>query len=1066
MWFKVNKISKKRKYTKKTSYTWLYKILWYGFLGLFILLSIGGIIFYNKIVKTLPSIDSLSQMQIKESSVIYDRKQNPLYTLYGDEKRTYINYDMISPNMINALVAWEDKRYWENPWIDIIWLLRAGFYWVIGKNSWFGGTSTLTQQLIRNTIIENRSSRETFEEKITRKIKELILAYRLTNGVSKQKILELYLNKIPFGSNAYGIEQASLTFFGKQAKDLDILESSILASIPKWPTFYSPYNYYTRLVGNLFIYPKWDENSTINLTKKADLNQEEIASLFTDFISNLEANRVWDNGIRICNLDKIYFKNRITIDGRWCSVMNYSELFSFLNSLVFEKDEKKLEYEAGRKDFILWRMLEDEYIDFEQYKDALLASIGFEFKPYREDIKYPHFVMYIRDYLSQKYGEEILEEGWLQIYTTLDPDLQEKAQALIVEQVAYNKKQYDGDNAALVSIDNSNGDILAYVGWADYFNNDIDGKVNMITAKRQPWSSFKPYVYALAIDKNPFGTQTPIYDVPTTFPGWYAPQNYDRRFSGKMTFMTALNHSRNIPAVKAYFLAWEQTGIINYLETVGVTSLNKDFSYGAPLSLWTGEMTPLEMAMWYSVFANMGSKIEINPILKILDNRWLVIEEKKEPAFTRVLNEKTAYIMNYILSATYSRPDEFWNTNLSLKDRQAWAKTGTSNKSYVVNGQTQLFPWDLWTAGYTPQFTTIVWAGNTNGKALKQSADGLNGAAPIWKKFMEYAHEGKEKLTWKMPEWMRLTKVSKISWLLAPEGFDPKLTIDALFTNIPTEYDTSLQEIQVDMLCNGKVGPLTPPEALKTWYHVAYHSVDPKRTEWENGVQKWAKENGYSEYAWIGNIITDYTDQECKRDPKIMEWSTIQISSSISNNEIFVPWYNHVEIWYKSSNPLSKIQVFLWSNFIQEIPLSGKTTWVFAWGITIPAEYSWEQTLTLQWIDSYFISWKETKTILIWGKDTTPPIITITNPERDTISLYEDQYFNLRGTLEDRSKIRVTNIYINWVAYKMGIEWREFAVEINSDNNLEIGIHEIKIEAVDLFFNTSQKIITLEILPR
>ncbi len=1067
MWFKTIKIRKKRRYTKKNNSALLNKIILYSILWFFLIIaSIIGFI-YIKVIKPLPSISNLEEMDIKEASIMYDKNGSELYTLFWDEKRTYVNYNQISKNMVNAIVAWEDKRYWENPWIDVIGLFRALFYGIIGKNEWFWWTSTLTQQLIRNTIIENRSSSESFSDKIERKIKEFYLAYKLTNEASKEKILELYLNKIPFWSNAFWIEQASLTFFWKRAADLSVLEWSMLASIPKWPTYYSPYNYYTRLVWNLYTYPKWDVNSIINLIKKTELKENKaLVEKFTSFISGLKWTRLWENGILLCNLNKENFKKNISIDKDGCSIMNYSDLLSFLNNIILEVGENRLEYQTGRKDFILWRMLEDNYINFDEYKENILSSIGFEFKEYRENIKYPHFVMYVKEYLVAKYGEELLEEWGLKIYTTLDSDLQMKAEELVRNQVKSNAEKFDSNNAALISIDNATWDIIAYVWWADYFNKDIDGNVNILNSKRQPGSSFKPFVYALAIDKNPFGPHTPIYDIPTTFPGNYEPKNFNGRFSWKMTLMTALNHSRNIPAIKLYFLAWEQKGIIDYLKTTWVKSLDEKFYYWAPLALWTWEMTPLEMAWAYSVFANMWNKVEINPILKIFDSKGLLIEEKKKSAWVKVLDEKTAYIMNYILSATYSRPDEFWNANLSLKDRQAWAKTGTSNKTYITNGRKELFPWDLWTAWYTPQITTIVWAWNTNGKAIKLAWDWLNGAAPIWKQFMEYAHAKKEKLTWKIPEGLKYTKISKISGLLAPEWFEPSLTVESLFKNRPTEYDTSLQLIQVDALCNGKVTPDTPASAIKSWYYIAYHSIDPNNTVWEEWVQKWAKENGYKEFWNIPNIISDYKDVECKRDKTLIANSNIQIKSKIESKETFINGYNYVELAYSSSNPITKLQILLWDNIIQEINTDGKNNGVYAWGINIPSWYSWDYTLTIRAIDIVYMSWEEKKDINIVVKDTKPPIITVTNPEKDSISLYDDQYFNLRWSVQDRSKIKTINIYLDGSAYKMWIEAREFALEINKDLSLPIWSHIIKIEAVDLFFNKSEKNIFLEIMPK
>lgn len=1059
-------IRRKRRYSKNSP-TNLKKFIIYSWAWFLWFLFLFFLFFYFKYISTLPDIKELEQMDIPEASVIYDRDWNQLYTLFWEEKRTYVNYDKISQNMVNAIVSWEDKRYWENPWIDIMWLFRALLYWIIWKNEGFWWTSTLTQQLIRNTIIENRSSLESFSQKIERKIKEIYLSYKLTNWVSKEKILELYLNKISFWSNAFWIEQASLTFFWKNAKDLDILQSSILASLPKWPTYYSPYNNYDRLVWYAYTYPKSDINTVSKIIKKQDYQQNSSKALeFKNFVSRLEWRRIWTNWILICNISKENFKEDIDIDNDWCSLLNYTDLLLFLNKIRLDSWDNYVEYQTWRKDFILWRMLEDEKITFDEYKTALSSSVWLEFKSYAENIKYPHFVFYVKEYLENKYWKEILEKEWLKIYTTIDSKLQDKAISIVQKQVETNKK-FDANNAAMVSIDNSNWDILAMVWSADYFNDDIDWKVNMITSRRQPWSSFKPLVYALAIDKKQIWPHTPIYDLPTVFPGNYEPKNYNWKFSWKMTIMTALNHSRNIPAVMAYFLAWEYKEIIKFVKVLWINSLNENTYYWAPLALWTWEVRPLEMAQAYSTFANLWNKVEINPILKILDSKWLVIEQKKKSYGSEVMDERTAYIMNFILSATYSRPDDYWNVNLSLNDRQAAAKTWTSNKTYTVNGSKQLYPWDLWTIWYTPQITTVVWAWNTDWTKIKQNWDWLNWAAPIWKQFMEFAHAWKEKITWKKPNSLTAVNISTISWLLAPEWFDKNFVVSSFFKNPPTKSDDSLKPIQYDAMCNWKVTDKTPAWAIRNWYYVALHSIDPNNAVWEAWVQKWIKDWwAQNIFKDIPNIITDYKDEPCERNDNLVNNSNVEIKSNISNWETFINWYNYVEIAYKSTNPLRSIQILLWENIVQEINVENQKSWIFKWSLNIPVWYYGDYTMTLRAVDSVYLSSEESKDVKVVKKDSTPPEIILTNPENWKIWVYNDQFFNLRWYVNERSNIKSINIYIDWKPYIMWLSWREFAQEINRSLPVDVWTHKLKIEAVDFYFNKWEKEIDLEIMPR
>lgn len=1062
MWFKAIKITKRRYYTKSNKKLKLFII--YSIIWLFLILILWIIFIYLNYIKTLPNITELEKLNIKESSIIYDRDWNELYTFFWDEKRTYVSYDKISKNMINAIISWEDKTFFENPWIDFKWLIRALFNYIIWKSTKIEWTSTISQQLIK-TIFLNK------ERKLERKIKEAYLSYQMNKKYSKEKILELYLNQIFYWSNAFWIEQASRTFFNKSAINLNILESAILASIPKWPTYYSPYTYYDRLVWNLYIYFNDDYKNKINLIKQSDLEKEKIlVNKYKNIILNLKATKIWTNWILLCWLNKNDYKKLISnIDINWCSIIKYSDLLSILNNIKITENEISIEYQTWRKDFILWRMLEDSKITFDEYKKALLDSIWFKFKEYRENIKYPHFVFYVKEYLSQKYWEEILKEWWLKIYTTIDKKLQDKAIEIIKNQANENFKKFNANNSAIVSMDNKTWDIVTYVWWVDYFNKEIDWNVDMITSKRQPWSTFKPFVYALVIDKNPVWTHTPIYDLKTTFPGWWKPNNYDWKFEWKMTIMTALNHSRNIPAAKAYFLAWEQKAIIDYLKTTWVKSLNEKFYYWAPLSIWTWEMTALELLWAYSVFANMWNKVEINPILSIFDSKWNIIEKKKKSAWTRVLDERTAYIMNYILSADYSRPSEFWNKNLTLKDRLSCAKTWTSNKEFKINWKKQILPWDLWTAWYTPQYTTVVWAWNTNWKAIAWNWDWLNWAAPIWKNFMEFAHEKKEKLEWIKPENLNYVKISKISWLLALEWYDSNFIVNSLFKNKPKNYDQSLKQIEVDALCNGKITENTPISAIKKWYLINFHDIDANNKNWEDSVQERAKNYWNKEFEWIPNIITSYTDIECVRDPNQIKNSNIKVFSNIKDWDLLISWKNYVKINYNSINPLKKIQILIWDNIIQEITdnIETQKSWTYIWNIIIPKWlYEWLYKLTIRAIDSVYFSSDEIKEIKILWKDTFWPKIIITTPKKDNISIYNDQFFDLKWRVEDNSKIKTINIYIDDKIFKIWLKWEEFAQKINLDKDISIWHHILKIEAIDIFFNKSEKIINFEIIQK
>lgn len=1057
----------KTKYTRRVNNkrikkwkNFYFKFLIYTFV-LFLISSIFmWLILYNKYIVWLPSVEELENIQIAESSIIYDRNWEELYKIFK-EKRTYVPFEIINKNMINAIVSIEDKRYWSNPWVDIIWLFRAWFNYILWISDSVKWTSTLTQQLISNTLISN-------ERSVELKIKEIYLAYKLTSSLSKEKILELYLNKISYWSNAYGIEEASKTFFWKSSKDLWILEASMLASLPKWPTYYSPYNHADRLIGYPYVYLAEDEENIVKIISQKDkvLNQEML-NMFTDFINNLKFSKLeWTDKILICNLKKDYFKNNINIDNDWCSVITYSDLISFLNSIRIKWELQYIEYETWRKDRVLWRMLEDWYINFDEYKNSILNWIWYVFNKQKENIKAPHFVFYVKEYLEEKYWKDIISVWWLKIYTTLDLKLQEKAEEIVKIQAEKNKTNFNANNAALISIDNKNWEIITMVGWKDYFDTENKWNVNIITSTLQPWSSFKPFVYSIWIFEKQIWSKTPIYDLETDFPWWYTPKNFDWKFMWKMDISTALNNSRNIPAIKMLYMAWWEKNIVNFMKKLWVKSLKEDWRYWAPLALWTWEMTPLELATAYSVFANMWEKNEITPILKVIDSKWNIIEENWINKKTqKIISADQSYILNSILSDTSSRPS-WWNKYLSLKNRVVAAKTWTSTKQYIENWKKQIYPSNLWTIWYTPQITTVVWAWNTDWTQLYYKWNWLEWAWTIWNEFMAFVHEWKEVEKWKQPEWVKKINISEISWLLPnPETSSTVPIIESLFINIPTEYDNSYKQIDIDSLCNWKITEKTPEAAIKKVTVLQINSIDPSNQNWQLPVIEWSKTDEFKEKYWnISNIVTDLKDKECERTWSV---SNIVIRTTTDDNSILTAWENYIQLAYKSNNPIIKIDIIINNDIVDSIDINNKKEWSFAGNIFIPISKAWKDVnLKLRAVDNQYYSWEVTKIVTILRKDESAPEIELINPIDWSIKLYNTDYFNLKANIIENSSIRTVNILLNWNNIKTGIIDRIIVYPINSQRNISVWKHVITIEAIDSSWNKWTKDVQLEVLER
>ncbi|MCH8518263.1 transglycosylase domain-containing protein [Candidatus Gracilibacteria bacterium] len=1062
----------KKKDTKKSIF---WSIIGYSLVGLFFFGVIVSYVVYQKYLTDLPDVTELENLQVSQSSILYDREGGEMYRIF-DENRTYVTFDEISPYIINALVAGEDKRFWENQGVDPLGLIRAITQWITGQRSSLGGTSTLTQQLVRNTIIENRSSGESFSDGVARKIREIYLSFQITSRLSKEKIIELYLNKLGFGSNAHGVEQAAQTFFGKSALEVTILEASMLASLPKGPSYYSPYNNYNRLVGYPFIYNKEEgiDSKTRIATRGAQEENSEIFSKLTTFLEGLDGERISETRLYLCGLERDIVDSRFSVDNDGCTILSYSDLLAFLNTLRIESSDTMLGYSIGRKDFILGRMLEDNHINFQEYRESLLDSFGFQFKEYRENIKYPHFVFYIREYLEEKYGNDILEKGGLRIHTSIDPVAQAKAEEIIKKQADLNTSRFGVNNAALITLDNRTGEIIAMVGGRDYFNETIQGNVNMITSQLQPGSSFKSFVYGLAIDKEIIGSKTPIYDVETTFPGGYTPKNFDGTFLGKMDITTALNYSRNIPAIKMYYLAGGERPVIEWMEKLGVTSLTdfkeeylktheRSYEFGAPLALGTGLMTPLELAQAYSVFGSLGKSHTPVPILKIVDSQGLVIEEfDPNSSGTQVIDDSTAYIMNRILSDSSTRPT-FWNNFLTLSGRPAAVKTGTSSMQYTQGGRQVILPRNLWTAGYTPQYTTVVWSGNTNGAAAAQRANGLEASGPIWKEFMEYLHSDEPSLDWRRPEGVKEVNISEITGMLAPQDMDERFNIRSIFKNVPQMTESGIGLREVDLLCNGLVTPETPESAVGTTQVVLLRSLRPNDPAWEQPVQEWVRSGGFDErLGEIGNFVTSLSNEVCVRTGIA---SDIEIGSSIKDGDILVSGSNAIEVGYRSANPLRFLRIFIDGERIFESDISGETRGIYNGSINVPRSIAGEAILRIEAIDQEFFSESISYTVVAGVRDITPPEIEFTNPANGRITLYPGEFFNLRGNVRDQSRIRSINIYLNDERLRIGLTGNSFVQEVQT-TGLEAGIHIIKVEAVDGAFNTGTNTVELEIIPR
>jgi len=741
-------------------------------------LLIGALVFFYAVylLFTLPNPGELRDLNLTESTLIMDREENLLYAVHGEENRKSLSsLGEISPWLIDATLAIEDDQFYQHIGVDFPALFKAVLS-EVGIGSPRGG-STITQQFVKNTFL---SSEVTYK----RKFQEIIMSFMVEFKFSKDEIMLMYLNAIPYGSNAYGIELAAERYFEKEAEELTLGEAAILAGIPKAPTRYSPYGNY--------------RHTTLHF----ELTEE-------------------------------YLGDRV-IEGE--ADLEYDEWTRGLIGKEFTNPDGSTFYIKGRSDLVLDRMVELEFITEAQYDDAWTEIQELEFVPYKETIKSPHFVLWVKQQLEEKYGTAVVEQGGLKVYTTLDPDYQSAAEDAVESYKDTNAETYGATNGALVSVHPDTGQILAMVGSADYFDDEISGQVNMITSYRQPGSSFKPFVYALSF-LNQFYPATVLYDVPTSF-GTDKPSNYDGDFLGPMSIREALATSRNIPAAKAYFMAGQEEAIVPFVKEFGMESINEEGNYGWPLALGTAEVTPLELAESYMVLASGGIHTEPTAILKVenADGDVLEMWEEKNIEKTQVLDEQVAFLINDILS------DESVSLgpNVRVDALDNASKTGTSNKK-LDNGS--ILPSNTWLAAYTPSLVTISWAGNADGSTMNGNASGYSTAAPIWKTYMANVIDRLNPTEWPRPEGIKEYAVSKASGKLASDDTPSDMITTEVFASfaIPTEIDDSYQVVKVESVTGRLATEYSPEEFVEEKSFRVHRSVmaDTWPT-WQQDILTWA----------------------------------------------------------------------------------------------------------------------------------------------------------------------------------------------------------------------------------
>lgn len=693
------------------------------------IISVVGVVAW--VSQDLPDPNKINSRVVAQSTKIFARDgATLLYEIHGEQRRTLVELDQVGEHTKNAVLSIEDKEFYQHSGISLRGIARAIFVDITSASRAQGG-STITQQLVKNAIL-------TSEKSYVRKVKEIILSYQIERRFSKDQILKLYFNEIPWGSNAYGVEAAATTYFGKSAKDLDLAESALLAAMVQRPSYYSPRGSRTEAL-------------------------------------------------------------------------------------------------VGRQRYVLDLMVEQKFITKAQADEAKSVDILARISPTRDRVVAPHFVFHVRDQLVQKYGELVVERGGLKVVTTLDPKLQTIAEEEIKNGVEKNAERYNASNAALVAIDPKTGQVLAMVGSRDYFDTANDGNFNVATAVRNPGSSFKPIVYLSAFIKG-YTPDTILFDLKTNFgPDGsgknFSPNNYDLKEHGPLKMRQSLAGSLNIPAVKTLYLA----GIpatLDLADSLGYTTIDRS-KVGLALAIGGGGVRLVEHVSAFAVLANDGVRNPVATLLRVEDKNGKVLEQFKQDE-KRVVDEEPVRNVVNVMSDNAARAFVFGSRSpLVLGNRPIAAKTGTTNDFR-----------DAWTMGFTPSLAVGVWRGNNDNSSMKNGADGVVVAAPIWNAFMKRALEGKNVEQFKKPK----ANTAKKAVLTGKLQGDTKIVVDtetgkqipeSCLAAWPIAYKKEIvvKEVHTILHTVNKDDPNGPAPEDPT--------QDPMYENWEKPIVAWAKKNGY-----------------------------------------------------------------------------------------------------------------------------------------------------------------------------------------------------------------------------
>lgn len=689
------------------------KILALALFTVFLISGFSLLVYLYTLSSELPSIKELKKYTYKVPTMVYDRNNEVIAEL-GSQRRYPVSLDKIPVYLRQAVVAVEDSRFYDHGGVDFIGILRA-FFTNIKAGRVVEGGSTLTQQLVKVIYL-------TPERKLKRKVKEAILAYKIDNYLSKDKILEIYLNEVYFGRGAYGVEAAARNYFGKSVDELTLGEAAIIAGLPKAPGIYAPHIDMEKSIirRNHVLYRMYEVGYISEDEYKKALSEDvlitksipqkiQTAPYFIEFI-------------------KLYLKEKLNEDIYDKGYLINTTLDMRFQMAAEEAVQKNLFELSKRQGYAgVIGNISDNDIDEKVENIRYMEKFGFKVvkvtKAERTTLEFE-----FSDNLST--GELYLKENrWAKPFLSNIRTLDDFRKIIRVGDYILVEKKGEGKyllvqepkvEGALLSMIPQTGEVLSMVGGFDFQKSMFNRAVQ---AKRQVGSLFKPIVYSAALESG-MNINTLILDAPVMFEKeegeeYWKPQNFEQQFYGFTTLRQAVTKSRNIVTIKV----GEKVGvakILQYAKKFGITS---DFQYDLSISIGSGSISLLEVVAAFSVFPNLGEYVEPVFIKNIIDPDGNIKYENVEQKRYMAIDPATAQIMTDTLINVVKSGTARAASNLK---RYVGGKTGTTNEYK-----------DAWFVGFLPNLTVGVWTGFDDFTSLGRLETGARAALPAWIDYMQ-----------------------------------------------------------------------------------------------------------------------------------------------------------------------------------------------------------------------------------------------------------------------------------------------------------------------------------------